>query len=259
MYITPASYLTLLEGFRNLMAEQQFQIRAAIERYRNGLHRLAQASDQVNKMQAELSELQPKLVEASRETDAMMLTIEKESAQVEKASALVRADEVAANQQAAESTLLKAECQADLAEALPALEAALAALDTLKPTDITLVKSMKNPPRPVKTVLAAVCVMKDIKPEKIQDPAGSGKKILDFWGPRYVNNKNNICFAITLLIPSIAQLVERWTVAVVWSEIIPDIHRSLVQIRLEGKNIFPVCCLVDILNDCISSYICIYI
>lgn len=55
--------------------------------------------------------------------------------------------------------------------------AALAALDTLKPADITLVKSMKNPPKVIKTVMAAVCVMKDIKPEKILDPAGSGKKV----------------------------------------------------------------------------------
>jgi len=53
----------------------------------------------------------------------------------------------------------------------------LAALDTLKPADITLVKSMKNPPKVIKTVMAAVCVMKDIKPEKIQDPDGSGKKV----------------------------------------------------------------------------------
>lgn len=60
------------------------------------------------------------------------------------------------------------------------LTAALAALDTLKPADITLVKSMKNPPRPIKTVMAAVCVMKDIKPEKILDPGGSGKKVTGY-------------------------------------------------------------------------------
>lgn len=53
----------------------------------------------------------------------------------------------------------------------------MAALDTLKPADITLVKSMKNPPKVIKTVMAAVCVMKDIKPEKILDPDGSGKKV----------------------------------------------------------------------------------
>ena len=35
---------------------------------------------------------------------------------------MIRADEVAANQEAAVSQALKAECEADLAQALPALE-----------------------------------------------------------------------------------------------------------------------------------------
>ena len=122
MYITPASYLMLLDGFRNLMSEQQRHIQMSIDRYRNGLSRLAEASEQVKRMQAELSLLQPKLVEASQETDTMMKTIQQESAEVEKASTMIRADEVAANQEAAVSQALKAECEADLAQALPALE-----------------------------------------------------------------------------------------------------------------------------------------
>lgn len=46
-----------------------------------------------------------------------------------------------------------------------------------QPSDITIVKSMKNPPSGVKLVMSAVCVMKDIKPDKIADPAGTGKKV----------------------------------------------------------------------------------
>ena len=42
---------------------------------------------------------------------------------------------------------------------------------------------MKSPPAGVKLVMAAVCVMRDIKPDKINDPAGTGQKILDYWGP----------------------------------------------------------------------------
>ena len=41
-------------------------------------------------------------------------------------------DEAVANDQAQEAQSLKDECEAELAEAIPALEAALAALDTLK-------------------------------------------------------------------------------------------------------------------------------
>ena len=42
---------------------------------------------------------------------------------------------------------------------------------------------MKSPPGGVKLVLEAVCVLKGIKPERIPDPSGTGKKVEDFWGP----------------------------------------------------------------------------
>ena len=48
----------------------------------------------------------------------------------------------------------------------------------IQPADITIVKSMKNPPAGVKLVMAAVCVMKNIKPEKISDPSGTGGKVI---------------------------------------------------------------------------------
>lgn len=51
---------------------------------------------------------------------------------VEERTKVVQADEAVANAQAAESKLLKDECESDLAEAIPALEAAMAALKTLK-------------------------------------------------------------------------------------------------------------------------------
>ena len=58
--------------------------------------------------------------------------IEKESIEVEAKSKIVRIDEEAATIKAGEAQALKDECESDLAEAIPALEAALSALDTLK-------------------------------------------------------------------------------------------------------------------------------
>ena len=52
---------------------------------------------------------------------------------------LVAEDEATANQAAEVAGAIKADCEADLAEALPALEAAIGALDTLKPSDISQV------------------------------------------------------------------------------------------------------------------------
>lgn len=52
------------------------------------------------------------------------------------------------------------ECEEQLAVAMPALNAAVSALDTLKQQDISLVKSMTNPPSGVRMVMEAICILK---------------------------------------------------------------------------------------------------
>ncbi|NXG35216.1 DYH7 protein, partial [Dromaius novaehollandiae] len=182
-YVTPTSYLELIAAFQQLLTQKRDTVMKAKQGYVNGLDKLAFAESQVGEMKQELVQLQPKLEEAKLDNANMMKIIEIESAEVEQKRQTVKVDEEIATEKAEEAQTLKNECESDLAEAIPALEAALAALDTLKPSDITIVKSMKNPPSGVKLVMAAVCVMKDIKPEKIADPSGTGGKILDYWGP----------------------------------------------------------------------------
>ena len=50
---------------------------------------------------------------------------------------------------------------------MPAMNAAIAALNTLKQNDITIVKSMANPPRGVKLVMEAVCILKVSSAESV--------------------------------------------------------------------------------------------
>lgn len=52
---------------------------------------------------------------------------------------------------------------------MPILEAALAALNTLTPADISVVKTMKNPPKGIKLVMEAVCIIK-VPKLKLQTP-----------------------------------------------------------------------------------------
>lgn len=59
---------------------------------------------------------------------------------------VVSEEEAVAATEAAKVQAIKDECEADLAEALPALQAAIKALDTLTKNDITEVKGMKSPP-----------------------------------------------------------------------------------------------------------------
>ncbi|CAL4124987.1 unnamed protein product, partial [Meganyctiphanes norvegica] len=102
-------------------------------------------------------------------------------ADVEARRLMVATEEEEAGVHAAHAHKLQEECQIELNKALPALHDAVESLNTLKPADITLVKSMKNPPSVIKLVLSAVCVMLDIKPDKVK--SSSGKMALDYWGP----------------------------------------------------------------------------
>lgn len=182
-YVTPTSYLELIQAYKTLLSHKRQEVNSLKSRYEVGLTQLASAASQVGTMQIELNDLQPQLIKTQKETDDIMDVIAKESVEVEKKRALVKVDEGVANKKASEAKAIKDDCEADLAEAIPVLESALEALDTLKPADISMVKSMKNPPPPVKLVMEAICVMKNVKGSRIKDPSGSGKMVEDFWGP----------------------------------------------------------------------------
>ncbi|XP_018322727.1 dynein heavy chain 3, axonemal isoform X2 [Agrilus planipennis] len=181
-YVTPTSYLELILTFKKFYYQKVDQITMMRNRYEIGLEKLDFAAGQVSVMQDELIQLQPKLVVASGITEKLMIKIEQDTVIVEKQKEIVASDEALANEAAAAAQAIKDDCESDLAEAIPALNAALDALDTLKPQDITLVKSMKNPPYGVKLVMEAVCVMKGIKPDRKPDPS-TGRMVEDYWGP----------------------------------------------------------------------------
>ena len=140
--------------------------------YDNGLTKLVETAVAVTTMQEELTALQPMLVIATTDTDALLVTIATETTQANASKTLVKAEEATCNEQAAAANAIKTSCEAELAEAIPALEAAVQALNTITKGDLTEVKAMSKPPAGVKLVIDAVCIMMRVAPEKIKDPNG---------------------------------------------------------------------------------------
>ena len=103
----------------------------AKSRYEIGLDKLESAASQVGDMQVNLRNLQPQLIVASKEVDEIMVVVEKETIEVAKVEKVVKADEEVANEQARVAKAIKDDCDADLSKAMPILNAALAALDTI--------------------------------------------------------------------------------------------------------------------------------
>lgn len=145
------------------------------------MEKLQNAADDIATMQKELKYFESKIITATADAKKIMEKIEKENLEVSKVKQNIKKDEEKAQITAAEAQGIKDECEAHMKAAKPALDAALSALNTLTPNDITFIKSMKNPPEGVKLVMEAVCTISDIKPVRIPDK--NGRMVEDFWGP----------------------------------------------------------------------------
>jgi dynein heavy chain len=182
-YVTPTSYLELIVAFKSNLAVKRKEVSAARKRYEVGLEKLAFAAQQVNTMQEELAELQPELIASAEATEVLMGQIEEKMPGVMETRKVVSAEAAIAQGEADVVMSQKADVEADLAEAIPALESAIAALDTIKPADINEIKALSKPPEKIRMVCKAVCIMLSIKPQRIPDPDDPSKRIMDYWGP----------------------------------------------------------------------------
>ncbi|XP_041972117.1 dynein axonemal heavy chain 7 isoform X2 [Aricia agestis] len=181
-YVTPTAYLELINTFKTLLASKRTELLSGEKRYLTGLEQLAVAAKSVAALQEALEVLQPKLASAAAAVAETTSIVEKEKESVALVEAEVLVDQAAAEKQAKEAQEIKDECDADLAEAMPILNAALAALDTLTPQDITFIKTMKSPPKGIRLVMEAICILREVKPDKVPNPSGVGT-IEDYWGP----------------------------------------------------------------------------
>ena len=183
MYVTPTSYLELIGTYKTLLAEKRRAVSTLRDRYESGLAQIFSAESQVETMKVELIELGPVLQRTQVETDEILVTVGLETESANAVRAVVAKDEAFAAERAESAKAIKEDCEAELAVAVPMLNDALAALDTLTKADITEVKAMKKPPAGVKLVMEAVCILKGVKPEKVKDPNGGLRKVEDYWIP----------------------------------------------------------------------------
>ena len=77
----------------------------------------------------------------------------------------VAREEAQVKEQAAATQLIKDDAQKDLDAALPALNAAVSALNSLNKNDITEIKSFSKPPPLVLVTMEGVCILFGQKPD----------------------------------------------------------------------------------------------
>lgn len=179
-YVTPTSYLELIHTFKALLEKKRNETKTARLRYLTGIEQLEAASRQIDILKANLEDLQPSLKLAAETVAKQLAQVQKDQEIANAKREQVMSDEATAIEQATIANAIKEECDLKLSEAVPKLEEANNALQTLTSGDITFVKSLKTPPITVKVVMEGICIMKDVKPERVTNPSGIGT-IEDYW------------------------------------------------------------------------------
>ncbi|XP_062864847.1 dynein axonemal heavy chain 6 isoform X2 [Trichomycterus rosablanca] len=162
-YTTPTSYLELINLYLGMLGTKRQQLEVARDRVKNGLTKLLETNELVDKMKVDLSALEPVLKQKSIDVNALMekLTVDQEKA--DQVRSVVKEDEALAKVKAEETQAIADDAQRDLDEALPALEGANKALDALDKADISEIRVFTKPPDLVMTVMEAVCILLNSK------------------------------------------------------------------------------------------------
>eukprot|EP01062_Namystynia_karyoxenos_P078362 TRINITY_DN805_c0_g2_i2.p1 TRINITY_DN805_c0_g2~~TRINITY_DN805_c0_g2_i2.p1 ORF type:complete len:4436 (+),score=1940.78 TRINITY_DN805_c0_g2_i2:809-13309(+) len=167
-YVTPTSYLELINTYKKLLANKKQEISQAKHRYDRGLEVLAKTEQEVDDKQEELELLKPNLKRTMAETAEAEkdIAIKKDEANEIKARVAKDEEETAVIESGARK--LQQTCSDELSQATPALEQAMEAVRNIDKGQLTLVKSMGSPPNGVKVIMSAVCVLfgETVKPKK---------------------------------------------------------------------------------------------
>ena len=179
--ITTSTLFHLLALYTHHLEEKRHALNVRRNRYKTGLEKLIFSEKSIDVMNKGLKRLLPKIEKLKMENDILMKVIEERLPSVELARKEVQEKTEIAVKEKKRVQEIQMECETDLKEALPLLEDATNALNTLQKKDIDEVKSYRNPPEGVLLVMEAVCIMLSVTPERIPDPNDPSRKIDEWW------------------------------------------------------------------------------
>ncbi|CAD8156782.1 unnamed protein product [Paramecium pentaurelia] len=158
-YVTPTSYLELLQLYRTILSDKRRDLNQQIQRLKGGLDKLIAANDAVEEIKITLKDMQPKLEQASIDTIKMMEKLKVDKQEADDTQRIVAREESEATKQQEEATQLATQAEASVADANRTLELTIVEVQKLRKEHLVEIKSLGSPPNAVKVTLAGVVIL----------------------------------------------------------------------------------------------------
>ena len=157
-YVTPTSYLELLNAYKKILADKRNEVGKAKQRLQKGLKVLKEAAIEVEKLQDTMTKNQPILEKTRVEVAETAKVIAKQTAEADEVKAVVVVEEAEAAKQAAEVKAIKDNADEKLNEALPALDSAVRQVKQINPNDFVEMRQVRKPTATIVTAFKVLCM-----------------------------------------------------------------------------------------------------
>lgn len=168
--VTPKTFLSFLDAYKKLYKEKVDHISVLAQRMKTGLTKLVEAQESVDVLRTELAVKEKEIIVATEAAEKVLDEVMaastianqiKEEATIVKERAENLVAVISVDQKVAEGKLLAAK---------PALDAAEAALQTIKAADISTVRKLGKPPYLITLIMDAVIIyfkkkLESVKPD----------------------------------------------------------------------------------------------
>lgn len=188
VYIPPMTYVESITTFKERLLKKKVELEKKTKKYRVSLERVQESSEQVVAMQKNLEILEPQCKIAAEKVLKQMADVQTAQEAVDEQRELVKKDEEITGEHTSKANDLSQHVSNIMEDAVPQMQEAEDAVSSLTPADLAGVRTMKNPPMPVKIVMEAICILRDVKTEKstIEEYWSASKKMLN--DPKFVES-----------------------------------------------------------------------
>ena len=162
-FVTPKNYLDYVNSYNCLLEDNRDSNSKLCTRLESGLGKLEESSKQLDVLNVQLAEQNIAVKNKTEACNKLLEIITSNTKQAEEKKILAEKKENDLDAQNIQIAKDKEEAELALAEALPALEEARAALANLSASEITEIRTFAKPPKEVQKVCECICSIKGIK------------------------------------------------------------------------------------------------